>query len=79
MACDFIRNNDGTVIAIICSSPWGIGTYTHTWDDGTVEPIYGFPPRQMNPHDFTPDPECCTPDEIAAWEDACRAFDAVAR
>ena len=28
-----------------------------------------------NPHDFTPDPECCTEDEIARHKAACDAWD----
>lgn len=53
-----------------CGSPWGIGVYTI---EG--ESIYGYPPRDMNPHDFDPDPECCLADEIAAWKAACAAWD----
>ena len=39
------------------------------------EGIYGFPCVE-NPHDFTPDEECCTPEEIAFWEDAKKRWDA---
>lgn len=39
------------------------------------EAIYGFPCVE-NPHDFTPDSECCTPAEIAFWEDAKKRWDA---
>ena len=39
------------------------------------EPIYGFPCVE-NPHDFMPDPEACTPAEIAFWEDAKKRWDA---
>lgn len=28
-----------------------------------------------NPHDFTPDFECCTSDEIKNWVEACKEFD----
>lgn len=37
--------------------------------------VYGFPCVE-NPHDFEPDFECCTPEEIAFWEDAKRRWDA---
>jgi hypothetical protein len=37
--------------------------------------VYGFPCVE-NPHDFTPDGECCTPEEIAFWEDAKKRWDA---
>lgn len=39
------------------------------------EAIYGFPCVE-NPHDFTPDSECCTAEEIAFWEQAKRRWDA---
>ena len=39
------------------------------------EPVYGFPCVE-NPHDFTPDEESCTADEIAFWEEAKRRWDA---
>ena len=77
MACKVIRSEDGTVVGIVCGSPWGIGTYKYGEDeDGNDERIYGFPPSEMNPHDFDPDRECCTAAEIKAWEDACAEFDA---
>ena len=37
--------------------------------------VYGFPCVE-DPHDFRPDEECCTPQEIAFWEDAKRRRDA---
>ncbi len=37
--------------------------------------VYGFPCVE-NPHDFTPDPESCTPEEIAFWKDAKKRWDA---
>jgi hypothetical protein len=40
-----------------------------------VEAVYGFPCVE-NPHDFTPDSQCCTPTEIAFWEDAKKRWDA---
>jgi hypothetical protein len=39
------------------------------------EPVYGLPCVE-NPHDFEPDQECCTPAEIAFWEDAKKRWDA---
>jgi hypothetical protein len=39
------------------------------------EAVYGFPCVE-NPHDFTPDAECCTPEEIAFWEDAKKRWNA---
>jgi hypothetical protein len=39
------------------------------------EACYGFPCVE-NPHDFTPDEESCTPEEIAFWEDAKVRWDA---
>lgn len=41
----------------------------------TKEPVYGFPCVE-NPHDFEPDYESCTPEEIAFWEDAKKRWDA---
>lgn len=35
---------------------------------------YGFY-RPANPHDFSPDPDCCSPEEIAAHKADCEAFD----
>ncbi len=37
-------------------------------------PVYGGFPGG-DPRNFTPDRECCTPAEIAAWEAACAAWD----
>ena len=39
------------------------------------EAIYGLPCVE-NPHDFSPDEESCTPEEIAFWEDAKKRWDA---
>ena len=77
MACTVIRSADGSVIAIACGSPWGIGVYFHCHRRRCFcggQPVYGFPPSQMNPEDFTPDRESCTPEEIAAWEEARAAY-----
>lgn len=38
------------------------------------EPGYGYY-TPADPHDFFPDPECCTPDEIERHRLACEAFD----
>jgi hypothetical protein len=65
---------NGVKVKDICSSPWGIGVYTLEYEDGP-ESIYGYPPVSMNPHDFEPDTECCTPEEIAEWEAACVQWD----
>lgn len=40
----------------------------------SCEPHYGYPVVE-NPHDFDPDPECCTPQEIAIHKVACEAWD----
>lgn len=36
--------------------------------------VYGFPCVE-NPHNFRPDEESCTPEEIAFWEDAKKRWD----
>lgn len=41
----------------------------------STESIYGFPCVE-NPHDFSPDRECCTVEEIAFWEEAKHRWDA---
>lgn len=38
-----------------------------------VEPVYGFP-CVADPHDFSPDPECCSPDEVEAHRLACANY-----
>jgi hypothetical protein len=38
------------------------------------EAIYGFPCVE-NPHDFEPDRESCTADEIVFWEEAKKRWD----
>lgn len=58
----------------LCGSSWGIGSYTHTTSDGDVIHGYGlFYPE--NPHDFTPDVDCCTPEEIENHRKACEDWD----
>ena len=69
MACKILYDPEtGRAVGIACGSPWGIGVYVY--DEETGESLYGFPPDGMNPELFTPDPECCSPQEIAAWEEA---------
>ena len=43
--------------------------------ESAKEPVYGFPCVE-NPHDFEPDRESCTDEEIAFWEDAKKRWDA---
>jgi hypothetical protein len=43
-------------------------------DEHGDESSYGYG-RTKNPHDFTPDPECCTPAEIENHRAACEAYD----
>ena len=77
MACELIRDDEGKVIAIACGSPWGIGTYYHCHDEACFcggQAVYGFPPRAMNPEDFTPDTESCMPAEIDSWKEALAAW-----
>jgi len=40
----------------------------------SAEAHYGYPVVE-NPHDFDPDLECCTPEEIANHKAACEAWD----
>ncbi len=73
MACKIIRSEDGKIIAIACGSPWGIGVYYHCHALECFcggESVYGFPPSEMNPEDFTPDLESCTVTEVAAHKEA---------
>lgn len=62
------RNANGSLMLLkrVCEHPWGIGTYTI---EGWGDPIYGLP-FGADPHDFTPDRECVTPGELAAWKAA---------
>jgi len=68
MTCKVIKNSKNETVAIVCSSPWGIGTYNFVWEDGEEESIYGFPTQNTDPHDFSPDEECCTEKEIENWK-----------
>jgi hypothetical protein len=60
-------------IMFCCGSSWGIGVYK-TYDP-EYEDLYGYPPTDMNPYDYHPDPECCFPKEITAWEEAKKEWD----
>lgn len=55
--------------AFMCGSPWGIGIYKTKYGE-EMSDMYGFPPHNMNPHDFCPDYGCCTEKEILNWEKA---------
>ena len=82
MTCKIIRSDDGKIIAIACGSPWGMGAYYHCHDETCFcggESFYGFPPDEMNPEDFTPDFESCTPKELAAYEEALRVWRTVVK
>lgn len=73
MACQFVYDGDGKVVAIFCASPWGIGGYYHCHDRACEcegREVYGFPPAEINPEYFTPDQESCTPQELAAHVEA---------
>ena|SRR3990167_4665929 len=37
------------------------------------EPLYGFP-CVSDPNDFSPDYECCSPEEITTWKRACETY-----
>lgn len=52
---------------ILCGHSWGIGTYKYKNEEGQDDYGYGLY-RPENPNDFTPDMECCSPEEIKAWE-----------
>ncbi len=71
MACTIFTNEEKETIGVACGSPWGIGVY----DTGDEEfgLIYGFPPKNLDPHDFSPDYESCSEEEIASWELAKQA------
>ena len=56
---------------IVCCGNWGIGINT---SPNRRAVSYGYP-ESDNPHDFYPDFECCTIDEITAWENAKIGWD----
>lgn len=37
--------------------------------------LYGAP-LVDDPRDYTPDMECCTPEEVATWDEACKKAEA---
>lgn len=39
----------------------------------SMEPVYGYPCVQ-DPHDFDPDRECSSPQEIETWRTACATY-----
>jgi hypothetical protein len=71
-----MTTTDKPLSVLACGSPWGIGTYMWLDEHGSMDASYGFPDPSMNPHDFSPDRECCTEAEVAAWEAAKVAWDA---
>jgi hypothetical protein len=78
MTCKIERDANGKVVAISCSSPWGMGVTTLEPEDAAefgMDSVYGFS-HGGNPHNFSPDYECNTKEEIAAWEEAKAAWDA---
>ena len=78
MTCEPILDEAGRVVGIVCSAPWGIGTYRipeEFREQGYGDTGYGFM-KTDNPHDFWPDHESCTEAEIAAHKEACDVWDA---
>lgn len=72
MPCETLTDEKGEMVGIVCSAPWGMGVTTYRWEEDGEEfedSIYGFGGRG-DPHDFDPDTESNTPEEIAAWEAA---------
>lgn len=53
---------------------FGIGTYKYIDENGKEDFGYGFWSPQ-NPHDFFPDHELCTPEEIERHKKACEEWD----
>ena len=71
MTCKVIKNDAGETIAIACGSSWGMGAYI--WEgeyEGEGGTVYGFLPTDYDPHDVSPDFDCNTEKEIAAWQEA---------
>lgn len=52
-------------------SGWGIGTNIRESGEAAS---YGYPESE-NPHLFSPDPECCTEQEMKNWEQAKKDWD----
>lgn len=75
----YTRLPDGTIQIMPCGSPWGIGVTTFTPEEAEafgIDSVYGYGNREGNPHNFQPDEECCSAEEIAAWRKACDEWDA---
>jgi hypothetical protein len=58
----------------VCGNGWGIGSYVYIDEEGEEQFGYGFF-RPENPHDFSPDPQCCREEEIEAHKKACEEWD----
>lgn len=72
MTCRISHDDKGN-FAVFCGSKWGMGTTTLSTEDAAEygqDSIYGFGHDNTDPHDFYPDEEVNTKDEIAAWEEA---------
>lgn len=70
MPCETLANDKDEVIGFACGGAWGMGIKRYPDMEGTeFEYIYGYG-GGGDPHDFEPDEECNTPEEIAAWEKA---------
>ena len=76
MTCRILYDDHGTPVGMACGSPWGVGTYQLHGDDAAEfgEQGYGFAMDGMSPEDFDPDPDSCTPSEIAAHAEALRVW-----
>jgi hypothetical protein len=56
--------------------PDSIDVYQCPWPIQIGESIYGIGyGRDHNPHNFCPDRDCCSADELDAWNKACEAWD----
>jgi len=63
----------GTFHGWACGSKWGMGVTTLSEKDAKeygMDSIYGFGHDNTDPHDFSPDYESNTEDEIEAWKKA---------
>jgi hypothetical protein len=70
MPCETLVNEKDEVIGWACGGSWGMGIKYHPDMEGTeFESTYGYG-GSGDPHDFSPDYECNTTEEIKAWEAA---------
>lgn len=73
MPCKTLENKKGEIVGFACGGKWGMGVtdYGQFEDnpDDEYRFIYGFG-GSGDPHNFTPDYDCNTKAEIAAWEKA---------